>query len=443
MRLIAILAGIYFGACASLAAAEVTINSSLTQTLEANSNYQLLTTPVLGPTFITNSTAFFDALAQTPNERLRTIADLAYRYYFGPGAETLEPGLYGGVRANYEKYDNTTVYSVTASSRIQQALAAQLAETGVRTVTGGNVITTFVDAGVRHQLTALDLLSWSGRATSIQNTGDGRPSSLDLTANASWSHSLDAVTRVSPNLQIESLAYGPPGQSVSFGSFSDPGSTKLNIWRAGIGLDTRPTKRLTIRGSMGLEQLKLDPGIAATVVNNFASPPSGGGLALDWYGDLLMTYKMTARDTVSLLAARAIGPDTLGQVRKFQNVGAILAHTINHYSSLNFSATYSQQTSIAAITNLYSAAVTYGYRPARDWNTFLTYSFRQRTGDLGPAKSSSILLSVKRDFTILPSTTARQQQPVLDPLDQLASPSEWAITRRFDPVVSGLAPVQY
>jgi hypothetical protein len=157
-------------------------------------------------------------------------------------------------------------------------------------------------------------------------------------------------------------------------------------------------------------------------------------------GRYFADLQFDSRDTVAFAAARTIGPDSLGQIRKFENVGIALIHNLNQSSTLSFSTDYSHQNSIQAVTDLYSAAITYGYHFSRDWNLTLSYRFRQRTGDGGPANSNSVFFSLRRDFTILPGATGEVKQPVVEPTALMASPAEWAVTRRFAPSDSTASP---
>ena len=56
--------------------------------------------------------------------------------------------------------------------------------------------------------------------------------------------------------------------------------------------------------------------------------------------------------------------------------------------------------------NFLSAQIAYGYKLTREWRTRLSYTYRQREDDTGIARSSTVLLSLTRDFTILGNPTA-------------------------------------
>ena len=169
MRKLAILVSVWVVVCSPGAqAADVIVRSSFTQSIEGNSNYRLEANPP-GETFAPVSSLRFDTVARTPTMRFAATVDLSYRSFFGPGAELLLPAFDRGFRGSLEKTDKLTLYKIEASRRVQQTLQLQLEETGRSTI-GGDTITDVVEAGVRHQLTSRDLLSWSARATSLQFT---------------------------------------------------------------------------------------------------------------------------------------------------------------------------------------------------------------------------------------------------------------------------------
>jgi hypothetical protein len=398
VRKMAILAGVCVGVCTSGAqAVDLSVKSSLAQSLEANSNYQLQSNPP-GTTYLPITTLNVDALARTPTMRFAATVDLSYRTYFGPGAENLLPALDRGYRGSVEKNDKLTNYKVEASRSERQASQLQLAETGVSTV-GGDIITDTVEGGVRHQLTSRDLLAWSARATSLQFTSSTGTASLDTSTTGMWTHRLNELTDLIPTVQFESIA------------FDNPANTKATIWRGTIGLNSQLTKRLTFEGAAGVAYVTLNQNSGGLPPNALIAAPLTSGSAADWLANMVLTYKINNNATFSMAAAQTIAPDSLGVIRKFDIIGLTLSHKINHAASLTFSGNLSHQASIGGATDLYSASVSYDYQLAREWRSSIAYRFRQRVSDSGDANSHAIFLSIRRDATILPSASGQEPTP--------------------------------
>jgi hypothetical protein len=53
--------------------------------------------------------------------------------------------------------------------------------------------------------------------------------------------------------------------------------------------------------------------------------------------------------------------------------------------------------------------VNYSYRLAREWRSNLSYTYRERNDSSGIARSSTVLFSLARDFTLLGNPTAINQ----------------------------------
>jgi hypothetical protein len=417
VRKAAIIAGIYAGLSVSGArAVDIDVKSTLYQSLEINSNYQLQANPP-GETYIPVSTLIFDALARTPTMRFAATVDLSYRTYLGPGAENLLPAFDRGFRGSAEAYRDTSTYKIEGSVRTIQALQLQLAETGVRTV-GGDITTSWVEGGIRNQLSYWDLATLSVRATTLQFTDPTQAPSLDITSTGTWIHRATQLTEIIPMVQLETVTYGSPEVS--------PISThtQFAIWRGTLGVNSRVTKLLTFQGAVGVADVILNQSGGVLPVNplQFTS-----GSRADWIANMQATYRLTSRDTFSLTAAQTIGPDSLGVLRKFDVIGLVLSHRFVHPATLSFFADYSHQPlAIGGFTDLYSAATTYDYNFARDWYLALTYRFRQRVGVPSNANSHAVFMSLRRDVTIIPS--AIQAAPPVTPAaitSLLSWPAAW------------------
>ena len=417
----AALLGLCVGVLASGAdAADVTIKSRLNQTFTVDSNYQMQAHPP-GETYLPVSNLAFDIVARTPTMRFTTTVDASYRSYFGPGAENLLPGLDRGIVSGIEKRDHLTTYRLSASRRYRQSAELQLAETGVTTISG-DVITDTVNGAVTHELSGRDLLTWATSVTSLQFTTPSGTPSRDLTTVGHWRHRLTPLTDVTPTVLYERITYDNPAQS------------EVEIWKGSIGVNSRLTKRLTMTGRVGVVRTQLTQSGAAGATN---PAQLAGGVATGALFDLLLTYRLSNRDDVTFAAAQTVGPDSLGQIRAIQIVGTSLIHRINHYSYLALSTQLSRQTTVGDVTDLYSAAINYGYRLTPEWSTDLSYRFRQRMGTIGQATSNALFFSVRRDFTLLAGGLERAQTPVVeDPVRVVCLAGGMEDSRRFDALLA-------
>src|SRR6266567_269126 len=105
-------------------AVDFSLKSTLYQSLEINSNYQLRSDNP-GETYIPVSSLIFDAVARTPTMRFAATVDLSYITYFGPGAVDLAPAFNRGFRGSAEAYQENTTYKVEGSVRTTQAFRLQ------------------------------------------------------------------------------------------------------------------------------------------------------------------------------------------------------------------------------------------------------------------------------------------------------------------------------
>jgi hypothetical protein len=130
---------------------------------------------------------------------------------------------------------------------------------------------------------------------------------------------------------------------------------------------------------------------------------SGSASAADWLANIRATYRFDSTTQVTLVAAQNVSPDSFGNIFKTDSVGVVLSRQVNYSTSLTFSADASRFTSIGTVQDFYTAAATYGYRFAREWDSAVSYTFRQRHSDTaGSANSHGLFVLVRRDVTIIP-----------------------------------------
>ncbi|HEY5504500.1 MAG TPA: hypothetical protein VIK28_05025, partial [Sedimentisphaerales bacterium] len=135
--------------------------------------------------------------------------------------------------------------------------------------------------------------------------------------------------------------------------------------------------------------------------------------------DAGLTYALLKTTNVSVTAAQAIVPTITGQLQKSETIGLSVNHAINYFSNLSFATSFSFMNSSqgagpftsgqSSASEFFSANVNYGYMLSRDWRTNISYTYRQRDDNTGLARSSTILFSLARDFTLLGDPTGINQ----------------------------------
>ena len=391
VRIRAILACVGGAISASSAhAMDWTITSSLSQTFEANSNYQMQPNPP-GPTYLPVSSALLNIIGRTPTMRVAATANLSYRTYFGPGAETLLPGLDHGFLGTWEKRHYLTTFKLEGSHRVQQASTLQLEETGTSTISG-DVTTDVIEGGIRHQLSEIDQITWSARTVETQFSSPTGTPSRTVSTTGRWTHQLTALTALTPSGQFEAIDYSSAGG----------GKTEVTISRATFGMNSELTKRLSFQGGVGITYITVEQNGPPLAVNP-VQLPLGGGAAADWLANALLTYRINPTDQLTIAATRSIGPDTLGTISRNEVIGLVWSRRINHWSTLAFSTNFSHQSTRVGTTDLYSASATYSYQLTPDWYAAVSYRFRNRFSE-PEAHSHAIFFSIRHDLTILPSS---------------------------------------
>jgi hypothetical protein len=402
-------------------AADITLTSQLSQSAEFNSNYFLATNP---PGEVTSpiSTLRVNALALTPTTRFNGTADLSYQTYFGPGVDNfiVTPALNKGARVTLDHTEKLTTYNVRAAWSQQQAAPLQLAQIGVATI-GGFITTEVIQGGLRHELTPRDVLSWQNSFTS---TSFSTPTSVpftDLSTTGDWTHRVSTTTSLIPSVQYEQLNYG--GTS----------NVEIMLWRLMMGMSFQPSARFSFYAQAGaLVATARQSQNANANLSNIVSPialpsnpdvltaapafqpaifipggatvaQSGSASAVDWLANIRATYSFDSTTQVTLVAAQSVSPDSFGNIFKTDSVGVVLSRQVNYSTSLTFSADASRFTSIGTVQDFYTAAATYGYRFTREWDSAVSYTFRQRHSDTaGSANSHGLFVLVRRDVTIIP-----------------------------------------
>ena len=369
----------------SARAVDLSLKSSLTETLEFNNNRKMQPNSA-GNSYNSVSALVFDAHALTPTSRLDVIGGLTYNTYAGPGEANTLNTLNNNVSARFEKTTKLTTYNLNASRSERDTSTIQLEETGVATLSGSTIVET-IGGGFKHRLGPRDTVTSQTTFSSTSFTTPTGTPTTSLTSSLSWIHKVNPITDLLPSLQYQHLSYDNAAQS------------EVTFWQAKMAMQTQLTKRLRFNGSFG--GVWLDAKQNNIAAADPTAPTSGS--AMDWIADMHLTYRPTQTVTVGLTAARSIGPTTFGQFQKTESFSGSLQYAINQASSVSLSGSFSRQASAtASAAETLSASVAYSRRLAREWRSQISYRFQQRDSATSSAHSNAVMFSVTRDATILP-----------------------------------------
>jgi len=374
-------------------AADVSIKSTLNQTVEGSNNYFLVNTPS-GTTFKSLSSVNLDVLARTPTTRYLFDSNYSYYRYFGPGDvdTSLTHGTPASARFQIDHTTELAKYNVAASWSRDDLASTLLTQTGV--VSAHGTVDTFkINGGVTRDLSRLDSVSWTAQASKTTYTDSTQTPYKDVTTTALWNHLLSPTTTLT--------------SSVMFDWFSadDSNESQRLFWQIMTGFQSQLTKRLTINGSIGgvfANAYQTGSSTAPIVPSSLQIQP---GTGRDWVANFGAKYQLLKTTSVSFTAAQSVAPTILGNLQKATTAGFSISHDINALSNLTFSTQFSHTLEFASEANFLSAQIAYAYKLTREWRTRLSYTYRQRNDDTGVARSSTVLLSLTRDFNILGNPT--------------------------------------
>jgi len=391
------------------------LNSTLTETVEANDNPFLRA--VAGGAFDSYSTIAANAVALTPTSKFTFDGDVNYRKYWGPGVDGVQSeSLSGDVRLHYETTgkDKTDRNYIDANWTRQSSAFALLGQLGFVTPTTGFIDSTTLGGGLERNITATDFVSLSARSTytSFDPSGGGTPFT-DSTGSTTWRHRLSSLTALTASSEIEWL------------DFDNTLKTNVLIWRENAGMEITLSPLLSYRGTAGVAYVQTERGIPALSLT-----PSAAGVSSsvsDFITDMLLTYKMYQDMTWTFTGTQTIAPTVIGSLSKQTTIGAGLSRNVNSRTTVTFSANVTRSIFSGTSTDYVSASVGYSYVLAREWNAQLTYRYLHRLPSLnssaslvfdpvtgfptpvssvsgtGPASSNSIMLVVSRSVSVLPN----------------------------------------
>ena len=376
-------------------AADWSVKGNVSETVELNDNRQLQTHP-LGMSYNSYSGLNVDVLAQTPTSQFETIGNLKYRAYSGPGEAGQMNAWDKDILAQYTKQEKSTTYNVFGSYSEVQTSAQQLVETGFSTLAGSTIAKT-VGGGLRHDFSAIDTGGLNTTFTSTDFTGAGSTPFTALTTTIDWRHRATALVDFLPSLQIQRLAY------------EDPAETRVLFGVATFGTQIQLSPRATLSAGVGptWAQTSNNGSAPATLPNNPAAtsnlPGSASGSAFEWTANAQLTYLWTPSLTAALTVSKLTGPTTLGTFQSSEQVSGSVIYSINRTSKISLTGSFShlQATGNSSASDLVSTVLAYSKQLTREWSVSASYQYIQRNSQ-DTARSNSILLTVSKDFTVLP-----------------------------------------
>jgi hypothetical protein len=390
------------------------VNSSLSETVELNSN-QFLRSMLAAGTLGSYSTITTNVEGRTPTSRFTFDGDISYQKYWGPGTEgiSLTEFRQDGVKARYETWgkDRSDLSYAEVALRESSTALAILSDLGFVTNAQGFIDTSAIRGGIERNLTPLDFVTLSARSTytNYDPPGGGTPFT-DSSAVGTWRHRLNSNLAFTASSEFEWL------------NFNNLSNTRIMILRDMAGVDANLSPVLSFRGMAGVAYIRAEQSAPGVSPVSFATTTASSGSVADFITDMTLTYRMLKDTTLTLFGNQFIGPSVIGSLNKTTTIGAGLTHIINSRSSLSFGASASRQVSTSS-SDFYSGSVSYSYQLAREWNSQLTYRHLHRTASTGatsggifdpitgipivssvgaPADSDSVMLVVTRNFTVLP-----------------------------------------
>jgi hypothetical protein len=396
-------------------AVDWSLNSTLSQTVEANDNPFLRA--VAAGTLSSYSTILANATARMPTSKFTFDGSVSYQKYWGPGIDGApSENLQGGVNLHYETYgkNNSDRQYVDAGWHRQTTAFALLGQLAVVTNTRGFLDTTTVGGGIDRSITALDSVSLSARSTyTSYDPGGGGTPFIDTSANGTWRHRVSPIATLSASSDAEFL------------HFDNALNTDIMILRENAGIDATLSPLLSFRGTAGVAYIQTERGNPAFSLLPLAPNASSSGALADFITNMGLTYKMFPDTTLTLTGVQSVSPSVVGSLIKLTSVGAGLTRSVNSRQTLSFSADASRTTSTGTTSIFLSGSIVYSYLLTREWTAQLSYRHLHRlatsgsasagfivdpiTGipiplasGLGPTDSNSIMMVVSRSVSILP-----------------------------------------
>ena len=374
---------------ASAIAAHLTIKGKVSSTLVGSDNYFLGQNPS-GTTFKSTNSLNLDFLARTADTDYELQTNASYFKYFGSGAQdtSLTNGVPLGATFSVNHKQKLTTYQFSTSWNRQDLASTVLTQTGI--ASGRGYVDTYAAQGtVTHNLTPLDSLSWTSKATRTSYTASGQTPYSDITSSVTWNHKLSRLITLTQT------------GSVDWYLADDQTNSQRLFWTYTSGAQAKLTRRLNLNTSFGVDFSNSYNN--ATSLSGSTASQSSGGAANGYLFNVQLAYQLLKETSLTFATGQNTAPTILGDLQTTRFLSLGLDRKINHHSSISASSQYSQIEGSGTRYNLFSTSVTYAYQLTRNTNATLSYQFQTRSNDVsGNAQANIVTVALTRDLTLLP-----------------------------------------
>jgi hypothetical protein len=377
-------------------AAEYSVKGRIGETIAGSNNYFLSNSPS-GSTFKSLTTGNLDFIARTLDTRVLLDANLSFYDYFGSGAAdtSSKSGTPGGATFRVDHTTEFNRYNFAATWHRADVATTQLQESGI--VTAQGFLDSFsVGGGVTHDLNRTDSIGLSVRGATTTFTGSTQTPYKDVRTVGTWNHQFNPTTALTTSASFD------------WYDANDPANSQRLFWQIVTALRTQLSSRLSFNGSIGAGFSNASQNNNFVPFNSTTTGQSGTQTSVQAYVGL--TYRFLKTTTLSLTAGHNLVPTTYGPLQTISTVGLALSYNINDLSNLSFSTQFARNDLAGVESDYFSARVAYGYRLTRDLGTNLSYTYRLRNNTTGSVSSSTVLLGLNYDFTLLGNPNAHDEK---------------------------------
>jgi collagen type VII alpha len=434
-------------------AGEWTVTSSISETVDANSNSNVqLESKSPGGSVGSTTGLSLQAIDETPTLHWETDAILGFSGFWGPGAvgSNLD-GVTGTATTAIATSTELTSYNASFSASGLPASFTELFDSGI-TNTNTKTVSYSGAGGLTHQLNELNTIGLSVSASSEFFTGDnGSPSSASsasatkntltpytyLTTGQSWIHTVTPLTSLT--VAASTAWYGTGGVAGTDSSSQSVAEQVSESVTAGV--QTQLSERLSFTAGGGGYVVFTTGQSGSTFPGGSSDSTSTGFIA-----NAALSYALQNNTSVSAFASHDLAPSSLGELQEATSAGLTVAHQINKESSIGLSGVFLDQfptTSIQVDSNQTEPSLVFslgyqrslsqysqcwasigvdstqtqrqggfslGYQRSlsRNWDLSLVYSFTEQdngeTGflqpfnDQGLSNSNAVFLTVRYNF---------------------------------------------
>ncbi len=341
-----------------------------------------------------------DILAKTKTDLWRLTPTLVSSTEFYADSQ-FDPTHLPGISGEYTHNGKLTTFSANAYFNYSDANSTDvfkniiiLKEEGTQLSYGGSF-------AFGRKLTKRDSVSWNNSYSTVkyQDIKTLEPSE-SLSSSLSWSHTLSPLytttlastvtySNPSPFLSARNAITGRPNPldpATGLPRLVQRNPAERMTYQAKASLDAKLTKRLAANGSVGI-----------SLIDEEGAPVSNSLIY-----SLAATYSL--KNTVFTGGvSRNFSVGNAGDAEETYNFDLGVSHNINDLTSWGVSANYvfSPKQGVADTTGFFITPYL-SYKPAKDWNTKLSYQYANTDEDNEHIIENSVLFTVSYDKTLLP-----------------------------------------